>query len=104
MPGKKGVKKFEWLLQDTTDAGAGPVEQVTAGKFNVKCWSADGSNDFDSATVKIQIKTEDDKWVTTYTFSLDGVQFGEIGTGAEIFRAFIVTPGTKLLSCTITYE
>ncbi len=104
MPGKEGVKKFEWLLQDRNTVGAGLLEQVTAGKFNVKCWSADGSNDFDGASVRIQIKTEDDRWVTTYTFSVDGVQFGEIGTGSEIFRAFILTPGAKLLSCTITYE
>jgi hypothetical protein len=99
-----GQRSFEWLLQDSNTAGAGDAEvPAPAGKFNVKCWAAAGDADWDGASIYIQNKAEDDTWITLYTFTADDTQFGELGVDYEKIRAFIVSPGTALLSATISY-
>lgn len=99
----KGRKSYDWLLQSTTNAGAGSETKGTTGKFNIKCWADAGDGDFAGATVNIQIEAEDGVWITSHTFATDGVQFGEVGVGEERFRAFVVSPGANAISCTITY-
>jgi hypothetical protein len=59
---------------------------------------------FDGATIKVQMLSEDGVvWIDVYTFTANGVQFGEVGSEQETFRAVVSGSTTSTnVSCTIT--
>lgn len=100
MPVEK-QKQFEYLLQNKTSNGVDKVQGIYRGKLNVKVWGT-----WDGASVEIQILAEDGTtWITVYTFSANGVQFGEVGSEYEEFRAEVKDAGGSTnLNATINYD
>lgn len=73
----------------------GSVDNVTCKLVNAG---------FDGATVTVKIKAEDGvTWIPFYSFTSDGVQFGEVGSEDEEFRAEVSSAGVSTkVNCTIT--
>jgi len=74
----------------------GDVDDVTCKLVNAG---------FDGATVECQILAEDNiTWIPFFTFTADGVQFGEVGSQDEEFRAEVSNVGVSTkVNCTITH-
>lgn len=94
-------KEFEWLFQGQTANGNGTnTIKVHDHRTTLKCWGA-----FDGATVEIQVLAEDGtSWIPAFTFTNEGVQFGEVGSQEEEFRASISSVGAGTdINVTMTY-
>jgi hypothetical protein len=94
-------KEFEYLLQNkTTDGSGSQTIKVHGGRSTLKCWGT-----FDSATVLIQLLAEDGvTWITAFTFTQAGVQFCELGSLEETFKAVVANAGASTdLTVTMSY-
>jgi hypothetical protein len=94
-------KEYEWLFQGQTGNGDGTTTiKVHDHRTTLKCWGT-----FDGATVVIQILAEDGTtWIPAFTFTNVGVQFGEVGSQEETFRASISGVGASTdINVTMTY-
>jgi hypothetical protein len=98
---EKRRKAFEWLFQaQTANADGTETIKIHDQRSTLKCWGV-----FDGATVEVQILAEDAiTWMPAFTFTKEGVQFGEIGSSEETFRASIsgVGAGTSI-NVTMSY-
>lgn len=94
-------KEFEWLFQgQTANATGSTTIKVHDHRTTLKCWGV-----FDGAAIEVQVLAEDgSSWIPAFTFTTEGVQFGEVGSHEEEFRAVIsgVGAGTNL-NVTMTY-
>ena len=93
-------KIFEWLLQAATSNAPGTqLCKIFDGKTTVKAWGT-----FGGCTIHVQVLAEDGTtWIDAYTFTAAGVQFGEVGSNEEVFRAEVTgATGTTNVNCTIT--
>lgn len=98
---EKRRKEFEWLFKNqTANADGDETIKIHAHRTTLKCWGA-----FDGATVEIQVLAEDGStWIPAFTFTTEGVQFGEIGAEEEEFRASITSVGASTdINVTMTH-
>lgn len=94
-------KVFEWLFQtQTANADGFQTIKVHDKKTTLKVWGT-----FDGAAVEIQVLAEDGStWIPAFTFTNVGVQFGEVGSAEETFRASISGVGASTsINVTMSY-